>query len=50
MFAAGKDKDIDNLVSNLNKTLLNVSDRLKADKLSINVKRHIIWYDTPEAM
>ena len=39
MFAAGKDKDIDDLVSNLNKTLLNVSDWLKANKLSINVKK-----------
>ena len=37
MFATGK--DIDYLVSNLNKTLLNVSDWLKANKLSINVKK-----------
>ena len=37
MFAT--DKDIDYLVSNLNKALLNVSDWLKANKLSINLKK-----------
>ena len=43
MFATGK--DIDYLVSNLNKTLLNVSDWLKANKLSINVKKthYMVW-------
>ena len=42
MFATGKDKD--NLVSNF--TLLNVSDWLKANKLSINVKKthYMVWY------
>ena len=48
MFASGKDKE--NLVYNLNKTLLNVSDWIKAIKLSINVKKNIIWYGTPEAL
>ena len=44
MFATGK--DIDYLVSNLNKTLLDVSDWLKANKLSINVKNthYMVWY------
>ena len=44
MFATGE--DIDYLVSNLNKTLLNVSDWLKANKLSINVKKthYMVWY------
>ena len=37
LFASGKDKE--NLVYNLNKTLLNVSDWIKAIKLSINVKK-----------
>ena len=37
MFASGK--DMNNLVSNLNSTLLTVSDWLKANKLSINVKK-----------
>ena len=44
MFATGK--HIDNLASNWNKTLLNVSDWLKANKLSINVKKtyYMVWY------
>ena len=44
MFASGK--DMNNLVSNLNSTLLTVSDWLKANKLSINVKKthYMVWY------
>ena len=44
MFASGK--DMNNLVSNLNSTLLTVSDWLKANKLSINVKKThcMVWY------
>ena len=41
MFATAK--DIDNLVSNLNKTLLSVSYWLKANKLSINVKKDTLY-------
>ena len=46
MFATGK--DIDNLVSDLNKTLLNVSDWLKANKLSINVKKDTLYGNVPQ--
>ena len=44
MFASGKDTN--NLVSNLNSTILTVSDWLKANKLSINVKKthYMVWY------
>ena len=44
MFASGKDTN--NLESNLNCTLLTVSDCLKANKLSINVKKthYMVWY------
>ena len=44
MFASGK--DMNNLVSNLNSTLLTVSDWLKANKPSINVKNthYMVWY------
>ena len=46
MFATGK--NIDYLVSNLNKTLLNVSDWLKANKLSINVKKDTLYGMVPQ--
>ena len=46
MFASGN--DIDNLVSNVSKTLLNVSDWLKANKLSINVKKDTSYGMVPQ--
>ena len=37
------DKDPHNLESQLNKELENISVWLKINKLSLNIKRHIIW-------
>ena len=48
MFASSKDTN--NLVSNLNNTLLSVSDWLKANISYINVKKHMPWYGVLEEL
>ena len=49
MFASGK--DIGNLASNLNDTLLTISELLNGSGLCINVKkRQIIWYGIQKAL